>query len=76
MKKLEISLVICVADDIRIMNTLESIDVFCEVVVVLNGATIQVKKIIQKYKNTEKYKLVVVEISERNLSKSRNMGMK
>ena len=76
MKKLEISLVICVADDIRIMNMLESIDVFCEVVVVLNGATIQVKKIIQKYKNTEKYKLVVVEISERNLSKSRNMGMK
>lgn len=75
MKRLPISLVICVADDIRIQNTLESIDVFCEVIVVMNGTTTQVKKIIQGYKNTIKYKLVVIDIPERNLSKSRNIGM-
>lgn len=76
MKKLPISLIICVADDIRIKNTLESIDIFCEVIIVLNGATAQVRKITQEYKQTDKYKLVVVEIPERNLSKSRNIGMK
>lgn len=73
--KLELSLVICVADDIRIQYTLQSIDVFCEVVIVLNGATQAVKKIVEDFKNTEKFNMVVVEIPERNLSKARNIGI-
>lgn len=74
-KALDISLIICVANDVRIEKTLKSIDVYCEVVIVLNGATEQVKKIISSYRNTNCFELIVTEISERNLSKSRNIGM-
>lgn len=75
MKKLELSLIICVADDIRIKDVLQSIDVFCEVVIVLNGATEEVKKIVYDHKKNTNFKLVVIEIPERNLSKSRNIGI-
>lgn len=76
MKKHEISVVICVADDIRIKNMLDSIDENCEVVVVLNGAIKEVKKIVNKYKKSKIFDLKVVEIPDRNLSKSRNIGTK
>ena len=69
MKKYDISVVICVADDIRIKDMLDSIKDKCEIIVVLNGATKEVKDIIKKYKNIK-----VIEIKEKNLSKSRNIG--
>lgn len=74
-KQLNISLVICVSDDIRIEKTLKSIDIYCEVVIVLNGVTEQVKAIVKSFRNTNKFNLVVVEIPEKNLSKSRNIGI-
>lgn len=76
MKKYNISVVICVANDLRIKNMLYSIDEYCEVVVVLNGCTDEVRNIVNSYSSSKKFKLKVVEIPERNLSKSRNIGMK
>lgn len=76
MTKYSISVVICVADDVRIKEMLDSIRVNCEVVVVLNGATDKVKKIVESYKKSEHFTLNIAEIPERNLSKSRNVGMK
>lgn len=75
MKNYDISVVICVADDIRIKNMLDSIKEKCEVVVVLNGATQDVRNIVNSYKKNNIFKLKVIEIAERNLSKSRNVGM-
>lgn len=75
MKKIRISVVICVADDKRIKNMLDSINEKCEVVVVLNGCTQEVKDIVNSYKGSKIFKLKIVEIPERNLSKSRNVGM-
>lgn len=74
MKMLDISVVICVATDKRIKNMLDSIKERCEVVVVLNGATSDVKRIVNEYKNSNYFKLKVVEIAEQNLSKARNLG--
>ena len=74
-KKLEMSLIICVADDERIIDTLETIDVFCQVIVVLNGATQRVKKIVSDFAESTLFELKVIELPERNLSKSRNYGM-
>lgn len=74
-KKLELTLVICVADDIRIKTILESIDEYCEVIVVLNGATRDVVKIVNDFKHCNGFYLKVLEIPERNLSKSRNIGI-
>ena len=76
MKKYKISVVVCVADDKRIKNMLDSVKEKCEVVVVLNGATDEVKKIVESYKHSAYFILNTVEIPERNLSKSRNVGMK
>lgn len=76
MKKYEISVVVCVADDTRIKNLLDSIKVKCEVLVVLNGATDEVKEIVESYKNSIYFILTTAEIPERNLSKARNVGMK
>ena len=75
MKKYMVSLVICVADDVRIKNMLDSIKEHCEVVVVINGGTNEVKDIVNSYKNSKKFDLKIIEIGERNLSKSRNIGM-
>lgn len=74
-KELDLSLVICVADDIRIKDTLDTVDVHCEVVVVLNGATKEVFELVSSYKNTEAFELKIIELPERNLSKSRNYGI-
>ncbi len=74
-KKFEMSVVICVADDERIMKTLETVDVFCQVIVVLNGATQNVKRIVSSYEKTTLFELKVIELPEQNLSKSRNYGM-
>ena len=72
--KLNLSVVICVSDDVRIENTLESIKDICEVVVVLNKPSDEVKNIVNKYKNNSCYELNVIEIPEKNLSKARNVG--
>lgn len=68
-KKLPVSIVIPCADDIRIKNCLESIDEKLEIIVVLNGATSKVKKIVKKYN------VRTVEIPERNLAKALNVGI-
>lgn len=68
-KKLPVSIVIPCADDIRIKNCLESIDEKVEIIVVLNGATNKVKKIVKKYN------VKTVEIHERNLAKALNVGI-
>ena len=74
-RKLEMSLIICVADDERIVETLKTIDVFCEVIIVLNGATQRVKKIVSDFAGSTLFELKVIELPERNLSKSRNHGI-
>lgn len=72
---MKISVIICVADDVRIKNMLDSIKTKCEVVVVLNGCTDEVRNIVKLYKKSKTFKLKIVEIPDRNLSKSRNVGM-
>ena len=74
-KGLELTLVICVADDIRIKNVLETVDEYCEVIVVLNGATEKVTEIVNSFYESDKFELKVITIPERNLSKSRNYGI-
>ncbi|WP_273130511.1 glycosyltransferase [Bacillus weihaiensis] len=72
--ELPISIVIAVADDTRISKCLDSIDEECEVVVVANGATKEVVDILSTY--SEKMKLKLIELDVRNLSKSRDVGIK
>lgn len=74
-KKLELTVIICVADDIRIKDVLKTVDQNCEVVVVLNGATQQVKKIVKGFQDNGVFELKIIEIPERNLSKARNYGI-
>lgn len=74
-KNLELTLVVCVADDLRIEKLLKSVDVFCEVIVVLNGATPEVLNIVESFKNSKEFELKTIFIPERNLSKSRNYGI-
>jgi glycosyltransferase involved in cell wall biosynthesis len=71
---LELSVVICVADDVRIKSALDSIDCYCEAVVVLNGASQEVRNILKNYDSSNKFILSLYEIPERNLSKARNIG--
>lgn len=68
-KKYNMTIVICVADDLRIAKMLKSIYAQLEIIVVLNGATEEVKNIVKNYKAK------VIEIPERNLSKARNIGI-
>lgn len=75
LNKLELTLIVCVADDVRIKTVLQSIDECCEVIVVLNGATNEVKNIVNEFKNGNIFYLRTLEIPERNLSKSRNIGI-
>ncbi|MBQ9071929.1 MAG: glycosyltransferase family 2 protein [Bacilli bacterium] len=72
--KLELSVVICVSDDVRVDKTLKSIKDNCEVIIVLNQPTNEVKSIVTNYKNNGIYELNIYEISEKNLSKARNVG--
>lgn len=73
--EIDLSLVVCVADDLRIRNMLETIDINCEVIVVLNGATEKVRNIVQDFKKKSSLNVNVIELPERNLSKARNYGM-
>lgn len=68
--KLPLSIIIPCADDIRIKDCIESIDVNVEIVVVLNGATKEVKEIARAHKVTQ------VLLKERNLAKALNVGIK
>lgn len=74
--KLDISLVVCVADDKRITKLLDSINYFCEVVIVFNGATDAFVSWIDNYEVNNRFELKKVFIKERNLSKARNVGTK
>jgi len=68
-KKLPVSIVIPCADDTRIKNCLASIDEKVETIVVFNGATKEVKKIVKNHN------VKIVEIPERNLAKALNAGI-
>ena len=76
MKELKLSIVICVADDVRITKLFDSINYYCEVVVVLNGASDVVRHLIDTYDYENKFSLKVISINEKNLSKARNIGTK
>lgn len=67
--KLNLSIVIPCASDIRIKSCIESIDEDVEVLVVLNLATPKVKKIVNKLK------VRTICIKERNLGKALNIGI-
>lgn len=71
--ELPISIVIAVADDTRISKCLDSVDEVCEIVVVANGATKEVIDILLDYSGEMNIKLI--EVEERNLSKSRDIGI-
>lgn len=73
-KKLKITLVICVCDDIRIINTLNSINYDIEVILVLNGSPKEFIKTIKKYQKKSDLNIKIIEIEEKNLSKARNIG--
>ena len=75
MKKVDISVVVCVADDLRIFNLLDSIKYDCEVLIVINGGTKEFIKKVKQYKNKSKLNIRIVTIPEKNLSKARNVGM-
>ena len=68
-KKLPLSIVIPCADDARIGSCLDSIDENVEIVVVLNGSSSEVRKIVNNYKVKR------VNIRERNLAKALNIGI-
>lgn len=73
-KKLKITLVICVCDDIRIFDTLNSINYDIEVILVLNGSPKEFTKTIKKYQKKSALNIKIIEIEEKNLSKARNIG--
>lgn len=73
-KKLKITLVICVCDDIRIIDALNSINYDIEVILVLNGSPKEFTKNIKKYKKKSDLNIKIIEIEEKNLSKARNIG--
>jgi glycosyltransferase involved in cell wall biosynthesis len=68
--RLPISIIIPVADDLRVGKCIESIDEEVEIVVVLNGATSEVKNLIKNYKVKTCF------LQERNLSAALNAGIK
>ncbi len=72
----DVTMVVCVADDNRIGKLLTSITDYCNVIVVLNGASEQVKAIVNSFKSSKIFILSTVEIEEKNLSKARNIGTK
>lgn len=67
--KLPLSIIIPCADDTRLGYCLDSIDEEVEVIVVLNGASNNVKEI------AEQYKVKKIIINERNLPKALNVGI-
>jgi glycosyltransferase involved in cell wall biosynthesis len=68
--KLPLSIIIPCADDVRLKSCIESIDEDVEIIVVLNGASKEVVKVIDKFDVRK------VIISERNLPKALNAGIK
>ena len=75
MKKVDVSVVVCVADDLRIFNLLDSIKYDCEVLIVINGGTKEFIKKVKQYKTKSNLNIRIVTIPEKNLSKARNVGM-
>lgn len=74
-KQIDLSLVICVADDLRIIKLLKTVDIDCEVIIVLNGATKQLKQKVIEFGKSSTLRMKLLEIPERNLSKARNYGI-
>ena len=72
--KIDISIVICVCNDQRIKFLLESINTYCEVIVVLNDSTPEVTAIVESFTMSDEFDLKIISINERNLSKARNIG--
>jgi len=68
---MDLSVVVCSYDDMRISNLIKSIDEDCEVVVVCNGSS---EEYIKFVKSLLKPKDKVLFIPEKSLSKARNVG--
>ncbi|MCL1935237.1 MAG: glycosyltransferase [Defluviitaleaceae bacterium] len=68
---LNLSIIIPAYNDIRLKECLQSIDEDVEIVIVLNGATEEVKKIAYSYNSVVK----IFELSEPNLAKAYNYGI-
>lgn len=70
-----ISLIVGVKDHIEILNLLKSIDENIEVIIVLNNAMSEIKKILEKFK-INSFQLKIIEISTSNLGAIKNAGIK
>lgn len=68
---LDLSIIITAVNDIKIKKCLESIDENLEIIVVLDCATENVKKIVESFKKTK-----TIEICERNLGLSRDLAIR
>ena len=68
---MDLTVIITVADDVRIKKCIESIDRDVEILVVLDNSTEEVKNIVKSFDNVK-----FLEISEKNLGLSRELAIK
>ena len=71
---MDISVLLCVHDDVRIINCLNSIDVPCEAIVVANNATEQVLSALHNYDSGDRFDLRIIEIPEKGIGRARDVG--
>ena len=71
---MDISVLLCVHDDVRIINCLDSIDVVCEAIVVANNATEQVLKVLHDYDSGNRFDFRIIEIPEKGIGRARDIG--
>jgi len=71
---MDLTVVVCVSNDFRVVKTLGSIDESCEVIVVLNGPSLELERVVLQYVPTIGVSVRVIQIPERNLSKARDIG--
>ncbi|KKQ47857.1 MAG: hypothetical protein US95_C0035G0008 [Candidatus Woesebacteria bacterium GW2011_GWB1_38_5] len=77
---MRISVVIPVSNDLRLINCIESIDESVEVVISLNKASKDIKKLVKNILNNQEFKkflkIVVCEIKEASIAEAYNNGIK
>ncbi len=70
----ELSIIFCVHDDIRIKDALDSVYTFCQVIVVANAATEEIRNILDHYPIGHRFKLQVIYIPEKGIALARETG--
>ena len=73
---MDITIVIPVADDIRVKKCIESIDEDCEILIVANRPTSNVNNILKFLKHKYRNNIRILEINERNLGLARDFGIR